>query len=218
LIRRTTVHRRSASLPRAPRGQLLLCERPLDEERRLDAERLGHVLDLGQIVEIVQTKANQKLFRRRVHEWPADDRLATDDLDQMTLEQRVQHPGGVHAANLGDLQRGDRLSIGDDRQRLERLNRQSLRTPLMKQAANPLVQIGARDDLISARHFHQLQAARAFVILFQFGDGRLHVFLGFSVEQLVNGLSVSGSGRREDQGFDDRFQLGGATPRQGAER
>ena len=46
------------------------------------------------------------------------------------------------AADLGNLRRGDRLLVGDDRQRLERLHRQLLRRPLVKQLADPLVQLG----------------------------------------------------------------------------
>ena len=60
----------------------------------LEAERLGHVLDLGQIVDLVQAESNQEFLGGRVEERPADDLLAADDLDQMPLEQRVQHAGG----------------------------------------------------------------------------------------------------------------------------
>ena len=47
--------------------------RRLDERaRQLEAERIGHLLDLRQIVQVVQAEAFEKLARRRVHERPAD--------------------------------------------------------------------------------------------------------------------------------------------------
>ena len=81
-------------------------------------------------------------------------------LIEVALEQRGEHAGRVHAANLGDLRRRDRLLVGDDRQRLERLHRQLLRRPLVEQSPDPLVQLGARDDLVAAGDLDELQAAR----------------------------------------------------------
>ena len=59
----------------------------------------------GRSVKIVQPEPDQELLGRRVHERPADHLLAADDLDQVPLEQRVQHAGGVDAADLGDFER-----------------------------------------------------------------------------------------------------------------
>ena len=71
-----------------------------------------------------------------------------------------------------DLERRDRLLVGDDRQRLEPLHRQLLRRALVEQPAHPLVQLGARDDLIAASHFDQLQAGPVLVVGLQRLDGR----------------------------------------------
>ena len=59
----------------------------------------------GRSRQIVQAEPDQEFLRRRVHERPADHLLAADDLDQVPLEQRVQHAGRVDAADLGDLER-----------------------------------------------------------------------------------------------------------------
>ena len=114
----------------------------------------------GEIGQVVQAEPDQEFLRRRVDERPADDLLAADDLDQVPLEQRVQHAGGVDAADLGDLERGNRLPVGDHRERFERLDRQLLRRPLVEQAPDPFVQVRPRDDLVAAGDLHQLQSAR----------------------------------------------------------
>ena len=71
--------------------------------RRIEAERFGHVLDLRQVAQVLQPEPNQEFLGRRVEERPADDVLAADDLDQVTLEQRREDARRVDAADLGDL-------------------------------------------------------------------------------------------------------------------
>jgi hypothetical protein len=72
--------------------QLIVADRLLREQRRIEAERFRHVFDLRQIVEIVQAEANQKFLRRRVEERPADDLLAADDLDQVRSSRVLSTP------------------------------------------------------------------------------------------------------------------------------
>src|SRR5207248_7323864 len=115
-------------------------------------------LDLREVAEILEPEANQELLRRGLEEWAADDVLAADDLDQMPLEQRRQHARRVDAADLADLERGDRLLVGDDRERFQTLNGELLRRALVEQSAHPLVQLGARDDLVAAGDLDHLQA------------------------------------------------------------
>ena len=71
--------------------KLVLARRLLHEERRLEAERLGHILHFGQIGQVVQSEPNQEFPRRGVEERPADHLLAANDLDQMPFEQGVGH-------------------------------------------------------------------------------------------------------------------------------
>ena len=81
-------------------------------------------------------------------------------------------------------ERGDRLLVGDDRQRLEPLHGQLLRRALVKQPAHPLVQLRPRDDLIAAGDLDDLQPGTVLVV----GLERLHrrgdVFLRLVGEQL----------------------------------
>ena len=115
--------------------------------------------------------------------------------------------GRVHAADFGDLRRRHRLLVGDDGQRLERLDRQPLRGALVEQPPHPFVQLGTRDDLIAAGDFDQLQAARPIVVVLQRLERRLDVFLRLALEQLEEHLRRQRIGRRENQRFDDRLQL-----------
>ena len=132
--------------------------RQLGERRRIEAEHVGQILDLGQIGQVVEAELVEELAGRAVHERPADDRLAADHLHQLAADQRVEHARRVDAADLGDLGRRHRLAVGDDRQRLERRHRQLLRRALVEQAPHVLVQLGPRDDLVAAGDFDQLQA------------------------------------------------------------
>src|SRR5215203_5643910 len=105
------------SLDRLPRlifleRQNLLPRHLLDQARRwIESQRFGHVLDARQVRQVFEPEANQELFGRRVEEWATDNVLAADDLDQMSLEQCGEHTGRIHAADLGDLERGDRLPV-----------------------------------------------------------------------------------------------------------
>ena len=174
---------------------------------RIEPQRRRHVLDLGQVVQILQPEADQEFLGRAVEERPADDVLAADDLDQMPLQQRREHAGRVDAANLADLRGGDRLLVGDHRQRLERLHRQLLRRPLVEQAADPLVKLGSGRDLVAAGDLGQMQPAASLVVVLQRLDGGEHVFLGLVAEQLEQHLRRQRLGRREHERLDDRLQL-----------
>src|SRR6185369_6198003 len=170
-------------------------------------ERFGHVLDLRQIVEVLQTEANQELLRRGVEEWTTDDVLAANDLDQVAFEQRREDTAGVDATNLGDLERRDRLFVGNHRQRLETLHGELLRRALVKKTAHPLVQVGTRDDLITTRNFDHLQARTVLVVGLQRGDRGRDVFLRLFGQQLEEHLRRDRFRRREDQRLDDGLDL-----------
>ncbi len=108
---------------------------------------------------------------------------------------------------------GNRLLVGDHRQRFERLHRQLLRAALVEQPAHPFVQIGAGDDLIAAGHFHELQSAGPLVVLLQRSQRRLHVFLRLAVEQLAHRFQRERIRRGKNERLDNRLQLGGALGR-----
>ena len=122
--------------------------------------------------------------------------------------ERGQHAAAAaDAANLGNLGRRDRLLVGDDRQRLERLHRQLLRRALVKQLADPLVQLGTRHDLVAARDLDELQTAWPLVVGAHRRERGVDVLPRLAVEQLVERLGRQRLGRREDQRFDDRLEM-----------
>jgi hypothetical protein len=79
------------------------------------------------------------------------------------------------------------------------LHAQLLRRALVEQTAHPFVQFLTRDNLVAAGHFDQLQPPGAFVIPFQLGERRVHVFFRFRHKELVDGLAGERLGGRKYQ-------------------
>ena len=81
------------------------------------AERLARELleffQAGQLVHIGKPEAHEEILRCAVEDRPADHRLASRRSDQTFFEKRLQHAGGVHAANLLDFRLRHRLLVGD---------------------------------------------------------------------------------------------------------
>jgi len=133
-----------------------------------------------------QPEPLEEFARRGIHERTADDLLPADGLDQFALAERREDAAAARdAADVGDLRRRDRLLVGDDGQRLERLQRQLLRRTLVEQLANPLIQVGPGDNLKAARNLDDLQPARTLVVGSQRGERGIHVLFGFAFKQLV---------------------------------
>ena len=89
-------------------------------------------------------------------------------------------------------------------------DRQLLRRPFVKQPTHPVVQLGPGDDLEAAGHLDQLQAAAVAVEAGANGlDRRLHDLERAVVDQLDDRLRRQWFGRREDERFDDRLDVGG---------
>ena len=144
----------------------------------------------GQVVQVLQAEADQELLRRRVDERPAHHVLAADDLDQVPLEQRRQHARGVDAADLADLERGDRLLVGDHRQRLEAGDGELRRRRSWNSRRTQSLQLGPRDDLVAAGHFHHLQPGTVLVVGLQRLDRRQHVFLRLLRQEAAEPLAA----------------------------
>jgi hypothetical protein len=144
---------------------------------------------------------------RRVHEGPADDLLAADDLDEMPLEQCIQHARSIDSAHVADLEGSDGLLVSDHRERFQRLHGQLLRAPFVEEAPHPIVQIGPRDDLEATGDLHQLEPAGPLVVGSQFRKRGLHILLRFAREELADGARRQRLGRRENQRFQNRLQL-----------
>jgi hypothetical protein len=121
----------------------------------------------------------------------------------VAFEQCGEDARRIDASNLADFERRDRLLVGNDRQRFQRLHGQLLRRPFVKQAPHPFVQLGAGHDLVTARYLDELQARTPVVVVLQCLNRRGDVFLRFVGEQLEQHSGSEWLGRREDQRFDD---------------
>ena len=75
---------------------------------------LRELLHAGQLVDIIQSEAQQKILAGFVLHGAADDLLASGGGDEFAIEQRAQHTGRLDAANVGDLRSSDGLLVGDD--------------------------------------------------------------------------------------------------------
>ena len=92
--------------PRPQRRLRLLGQVPEVAERR-------HVSQAAQVEEL------EKAHRGAVQQRSPRLLLLPDDLDQLALEQRLEHRAAVDATHVVDLRPRDRLAVGHDRQRLD---------------------------------------------------------------------------------------------------
>ena len=134
--------------------------------RRGDLARLDRrgevgveVLRLRQLGELVQAEAHEEVLRRAVEERRPDDRLLARRRDELLLEERLQDARGVHAADVLDLGKRDRLAVGDDRERLERREREPAPLGDLVELAQQRVELGPRDEAPAARDLLEPHAA-----------------------------------------------------------
>ncbi len=117
------------------------------------------VFGLGKLRELVEAEPHQKVLRRPIEERRPDDRLLARGRDQLLLEERLQHARGVDAADVLDLRKRDRLAVGDDRQRLERRERQPGALGDLVKLSQQRVEFGPRDESPPARDLLQADAS-----------------------------------------------------------
>src|SRR5690606_25802816 len=80
---------------------------------------LGEFPERWQIAKRTQAKQVQESRSRTVYHWPTGFILFSQNADQLTLEEQLQHGAGINASNVVDFWSSDRLTIGDNRERLE---------------------------------------------------------------------------------------------------
>ena len=80
------------------------------------ADSLGRSLPLPQVLQALQTKNLQKLFRRPVKHRPAQGIVPASDADQTLFHQPAQHVAAMDAADGLDVGTHNRLTVGDDGQ------------------------------------------------------------------------------------------------------
>ena len=163
--------------------------------RGLEAELLGHVLDLRQVAQVLQAELVEELASSCHRERPADDVLAPHDLHQLPLEERGEHAGGVDAADLPISACGDRLFVGDHRSVSSAAPRASARSA-RGTAAGPIRAARAASRSGSRRRPRRAAGRPALVVLLEHRLRRGGLFLRLAVEQLDASSSVNGSGER----------------------
>ena len=110
--------------------------------RRSAPSELVEVLDRRQVLEAIQPEVDEEVLRRPVEQRVADDLLPPEDPHQLRSSRFLSAPDGIDAADRLDLGRGDRLPVGDDRQRLERRRREPRAVALAEELPHPAADLG----------------------------------------------------------------------------
>src|SRR5690348_10569423 len=95
---------------------------------RLRTQCNGELVGSWQLFEVTQRKVFEEDRRGAVQQRPTQTFPAPHDVDETTLVQRLEHTTHCDTADLLDLGTPDRLSVRDDRQRLERRRGEALGT------------------------------------------------------------------------------------------
>src|SRR6185369_4062839 len=100
------------------------------------ATQIVEVLDTWQLRQILQPELKQKLLRRSVHHRTSDSLFASFRHDQFFIQQRLDGGRRLHAAYLENFRHGNRLPIGNHRERLERRDREFCTGPRFEKRAH----------------------------------------------------------------------------------
>src|SRR5690242_3716859 len=103
-----------------------------------------------------QRELLQKRRRRTIEKRPAESLPAADDVDKCALVERFENRARTHTTDLLYLGASDRLSVGDDRERLERGGRQPLRASGELGALDRFGVFRPRQNLPAAGDFDEL--------------------------------------------------------------
>jgi len=166
-------------------------------------DQVAELFEPRQIANVVESEVDEKLFRRAIEERTADDVLASGDANHSSLEQRTDRARRVDAANVGDLRRGHRLAIRDDRERLQSGERKTV-LPFFREVLfqNGIV-LGARGETPSARGLLENESADVLVEvlldLVELRDDGVASFIGERFGEVVDLHRLGGD---EENGFD----------------
>ena len=177
----------------------------------LDRDRLWHAdrHHGRQRLDRLQAEVPQKLRRGAVQERPAWAVLAPRDLDELLLDERLQRRAHVHAADRFDLSLGDRLTVRDDGQGLQRRGADRVRLRHLQRLLDPAGERLIGDQLVAAGHFlHRERAAGRGVLLVECAHDAAYLGAGNVREHLREPLEGEGLARNEQQRLDDPLSLG----------
>ncbi len=157
-----------------------------------------------QVAQRLQVEELEELDGRAVQQRTPRLLLLAHDLDQLALEQDLEHRAAVDAAHVIDLRARHGLAVGDDRQGLE-LRTAEPRGLGLKQLLNPLRVVWVRAELEAAGDLPQHDPLRIHVDL-QLLERELDLILRRVVEDLAQVLDRQRLARGEQQALDDRHQ------------
>ena len=106
----------------------------------------------------------QKNRRGAIQQRPPHALGTSDDVDQTSFEQRLEHAPHSHASDLFDLGPPDRLAIRDDGERLERRTRQTVWASRKLCALDGFGVFRSREDLPAAADVDQFDAVTGRVV------------------------------------------------------
>src|ERR1039457_1697843 len=171
---------------------------------RLDPVERVEVLGAREVFQVREAEVDEELPGRLVKEGCPDDFLAAGRRDELLVEERAQRGGRVHAAQLGDLGRGDGLAIRDDRKHLEARHRELVLSLQPEQVANGHVVLVARDEARAARDAVDAHAPSAGLTrLLERLERGLDLFLR-NLGGLGEALDRRGLARREEERLEER--------------
>src|SRR5687767_8316704 len=128
-------------------------------------ERDRELVGPRQLLEVPKREVLEEERRRSVQQRPPQSLRPANDVDQTALVQRLEDAADRDTPDLLDVGARDRLSIGDDRQRLERGTGEPLRTSRELGALDHLGVFGAGEDLPPAGDLEQLDTMPLDVVM-----------------------------------------------------
>jgi len=148
--------------------------------RECHAPDLFEFLERWQLAQVLQPELDQKLPGGLVKDRPADDVLAPRRRDQLTVQQRLQNAGALHAPDGHDFGRRDGLLVGDHGQGLQRRQRElERRLEALDEAADGLVVLRLSGHFEAAGHFPDAHAVlRPVEFLDKLAQQRLNALQG----------------------------------------
>lgn len=144
--------------------------RRLDFGPRLDRSRLipqrdCELVRARQLAKVAERELLEKSGRGAVKKRASHPFAASNDLDQLTLVQRLEHLAAPNAADVLDLGTSDWLAIGNDGQSFEGRRRKPLRSRGELRALDRLGELGSRQYLPATCNFDELDSVAVVVVV-----------------------------------------------------
>ena len=140
------------------------------------ADQVAEFFEARHVADVVESEVHEKFARGAIQKRTADDVLASGDADHAPLQQRANGLIRIHAADLRNLRRRNRLAIRDDGQRLQRGDGEAVLAFFRKVLLQNRIVLGARGQAPAARGLFEHESAEVIVEraldLFELRDDR----------------------------------------------